>query len=98
MTEKGTSTYIEHLERDKQALKLEAAQQRTHITDDIPLQEALENHLDEDPKRLRKVKLKVDLRLTLMLAFLYTCAFIDRSNLGNVRRLLIVLSKMEILI
>jgi hypothetical protein len=79
------SAQVEHYGRDKQALKLEKVQQRTNITNDIPLQEALENHLDEDPKRLKRVKWKVDLRLTLMLAFLYTCAFIDRSNLGNVR-------------
>lgn len=86
MAEKDmSSAHVEQLERDKQARLLEQVQQRTHITDDIPLQEALENHLDEDPKRLKRVKLKVDLRLTLMLAFLYTCAFIDRSNLGNVR-------------
>ena len=86
MAEKDTSSaHVEHYERDKQTLKLEAAQQRTHVTSDIPIQEALENHLDEDPKRLRRVKIKLDLRLTLMLAFLYTCAFIDRSNLGNVR-------------
>ena len=84
-SEKDTSSaHVELYGRDKQALKLEAVQQRTHITNDIPLQEALENHLDEDRKRLRAVKWKVDLRLTLMLAFLYTCAFIDRSNLGNV--------------
>ena len=77
--------HVEHLDHDKEALKLEQAQQRTHITDDIPLQDALENHLDEDPKRLARVKRKVDLRLTLMLAVLYTFAFIDRGNLGNVR-------------
>lgn len=80
------SGHVERYQRDEQTLKLEKAQQRTHITNDIPLREALENHLDEDPKRLKKVKWKVDLRLTLMLAFLYTCAFIDRSNLGNVRQ------------
>ena len=84
MAEKDmSSAHVERLERDREAAKLEQAQQRTHIRDDIPVQEALEAHLDEDPKTLKRVKLKVDLRLTLMLAVLYTCAFIDRSNLGN---------------
>ena len=81
-----SSAHVEQIEKDRQVQKLEEAQQRTTITGEIPLQEALENHLDEDPKRLRRVKRKVDVRLTLMLAILYTCAFIDRSNLGNVCR------------
>lgn len=86
MAEKDiTSAHIETFGHDKQTQRLEAATQRTHITNDIPLQEALDNHLDEDPKRLRKVIRKVDLRLTLVLAVLYTFAFIDRGNLGNVR-------------
>ena len=80
-----SAAQVEHLNRDKQAMKLESQRERTIIANQIPVQEVLENHLDEDPKRLRRVKWKVDLRLTLMLAFLYTCAFIDRSNLGNVR-------------
>ena len=84
MADKDVLT-TEHLERDKQALELEKVQQRTTIINDIPLQEALDNHLDEDPKRLRRITRKVDLRLTLVLAVLYTFAFIDRSNLGNVR-------------
>lgn len=86
MAEKDMSeAHVERLGRDRAALKLEEQRERTIITNDIPLQEALENHLDEDPKRLKRVRRKVDLRLTLMLALLYTCAFIDRSNLGNVR-------------
>lgn len=84
-----SAAHVEHVERDKQTIKLEEQHGRTHITDDIPVQDALENHLDEDPKRLRGIKWKVDLRLTLMLAFLYTCAFIDRSNLGNVRETMV---------
>ena len=80
------STHLEHLDRDKQAIKLEEALHRTHIADDVPIQEALDQHLDEDPKRLRRIKTKLDLRLTFMLACLYTCAFIDRANLGNVRK------------
>lgn len=85
MAEKDVSSaQVAHLQRDRQVDNFEHAQQRTTITDDIPLQEALENHLDEDPKRLRRIKMKIDLRLTGMLAILYTCAFIDRSNLGNV--------------
>ena len=76
--------HVQHLERDRQASKLEEAQHNTHISSDVPLQEALEQHLDEDPKRLRKVKTKLDIRLTFMLALIYTCAFIDRANLGNV--------------
>ena len=86
MAEKDSQpAHIETLERDKQTIKLEQAHQRTHIADDVPIQEALEQHLDEDPKRLRRIKRKLDLRLTFMLACLYTCAFIDRANLGNVR-------------
>ena len=86
MAEKDlSSAHVDHLDRDREALKLGQAQRRTHITNDIPIQQALEDHLDEDPKRLRRIQWKVDLRLTLTLAFLYTCAFIDRSNLGNVR-------------
>ena len=79
-----SSAHIERYESDTQAVRLEEAHQKSHITEKIPLQEALENHLDEDDKRLRRVKTKVDVRLTLMLAVLYTFAFIDRGNLGNV--------------
>ena len=79
-----SANHSEHVEKDAQALRLEEQQQRTSISNEIPLQEVLDNHLDEDPKRLRRVRRKVDLRLTLMLAVLYTFAFIDRGNLGNV--------------
>ena len=78
-----TSTQATHLEHDPQATKLSELQRKTEITHDIPLQQALESHLDEDPKRLARIKRKVDLRLTLTLAVLYTFAFIDRGNLGN---------------
>jgi hypothetical protein len=71
MAEKDTSaSYVETFERDRQAAKLAEAQQKTTISSNIPLQEALENHLDEDPKRLKRVKRKLDLRLTLVLALL----------------------------
>ena len=50
----------------------------------IPLKAVLESHLEEDPKTVRKVMRKVDLRLVPMLSLLYMWAFIDRSNLGNV--------------
>ena len=82
MAEKDfSSAHVEHLEKDKQNLRFADAQQRTTIGNDIPLQEALDNHLDEDPKRLRRVKRKVDLRLTLTLAVLYTCTWIKSSIL-----------------
>jgi hypothetical protein len=55
------SSQVEHYGRDKQALKLEKVQQRTNITNDIPLQKALKNHLNKDPKQLKRVKWKVDL-------------------------------------
>ena len=85
MAEKqGYIDHAEHFEHDKQAVKLEQELGRTHIADDVPIQEALDQHLDEDPKRLARIKRKLDLRLTFMLACLYTCAFIDRANLGNV--------------
>ena len=51
----------------------------------IPLKAALESHLEEDSKAVRKVIRKVDFRLVPMLALLYMWAFIDRANLGNVR-------------
>lgn len=51
----------------------------------IPIKNILESHLEEDPKFVRKVMRKVDLRLVPMLSLLYMWAFIDRSNLGNVR-------------
>lgn len=51
----------------------------------IPLQAVLDAHLEEDPKAVLKVMRKVDMRLVPMLSLLYMWAFIDRSNLGNVR-------------
>ncbi|KAK3682006.1 hypothetical protein LTR37_020666 [Vermiconidia calcicola] len=86
MSEKQTTAHVEHYARGSEAIKFEEVHRRTMIVNDIPVQEALENQLDEDPKRLRRVIRKVDLRLTLMLALLYTCAFIDRSNLGNANK------------
>jgi hypothetical protein len=74
----------DHLEDDSQALELEKAHARIHITKDLLVREAFENHLDEDPKRVARIRRKVDARLTLTLAVLYTFAFIDRANLGNV--------------
>jgi hypothetical protein len=50
----------------------------------IPLRAVLESHLEEDPKAVRRVMRKVDLRLVPMISLLYMWAFIDRSNLGNV--------------
>ena len=79
-----TDVRAEHVEQDRQHIKLEEAQARTSIND-IPLQEVLDAHLDEDPKRIARIRRKVDARLTLMLGVLYTFAFIDRGNLGNVR-------------
>jgi hypothetical protein len=52
---------------------------------DLPVKEALESHLDQDPETVRKIMRKVDLRLVPILSLLYMWAFIDRSNLGNVR-------------
>jgi hypothetical protein len=51
----------------------------------IPMKEVLESHLDEDAKKVRRIMRKVDLRLVPILSLLYMWAFIDRSNLGNVR-------------
>ncbi len=56
----------------------------------IPLRAVLEAHLEEDPKMVRRVMRKVDLRLVPMLSLLYMWAFIDRSNLGNVSSFLCV--------
>jgi len=74
----------DHVEDNSRALELEDAHARSHITKDIPVQEVLQHHLDEDPKRVARIRRKVDVRLTLTLAVLYTFAFIDRANLGNV--------------
>lgn len=37
-----------------------------------------------DMKRVRHIQRKVDMHLVLPLGILYTMAFLDRSNLGNV--------------
>lgn len=79
----------EHLENDVEAARLQAIYNRSHVAGDIPIREVLENHLDDDPKRLRRIRRRIDARLTLMLAVLYTFAFIDRANLGNVCSLLV---------
>lgn len=73
-----------HVEDNSRTLELEEAHARSHITEDVPVQEVLEHHLDDDPKRVARIRRKVDVRLTLPLAVLYTFAFIDRANLGNV--------------
>jgi hypothetical protein len=59
---------------------IEALEDKYHI----PVKEVLESHLDEDPKKIRRIMRKVDLRLIPILSLLYMWAFIDRSNLGNV--------------
>lgn len=51
----------------------------------LPMKDVLESHLDADPKVVRRIMRKVDLRLIPILSLLYMWAFIDRSNLGNVR-------------
>lgn len=85
MSEKMTQELkTEHIENPTEVLKLEEARARTSVENDIPVREVLENHLDEDPKRLGRIRRKIDLRLTVMLAVLYTTAFLDRANLGNV--------------
>lgn len=61
---------------------IEEAQEKYHV----PVREVLAAHLDEDPKIVRRIRWKVDLRLVPMLSLLYMWAFIDRSNLGNVWR------------
>ena len=74
-TEKG-------LQRRKE---LRDAEEMRRIAPDIPIKEALEAHLDEDEKHVRRIRRRVDLRLVAMLSLIYTFAFIDRGNLGNVR-------------
>jgi hypothetical protein len=91
MTQKSLMTArTAHLEDNALALELEEAYARSHITEDLAVQVALENHLDEDPKRVARIRRKVDIRLTLTLAILYTFAFIDRANLGNVRQIAVL--------
>ena len=60
----------------------EAIQEKYHI----PMKEVLNKHLDQDPKVVKRIMRKVDLRLMPMLSLLYMWAFIDRANLGNVSR------------
>ncbi|MCJ1301813.1 hypothetical protein MMC08_004614 [Hypocenomyce scalaris] len=72
-TEKG-------LQRRKE---LRDAEEMRRIAPDIPIKEALEAHLDEDEKHVRRIRRRVDLRLVAMLSLIYTFAFIDRGNLGN---------------
>lgn len=38
---------------------------------------------EEDPARLKKIKRKVDIRLSAILALMYCVNQIDRANLGN---------------
>lgn len=52
----------------------------------IPMKEVLEAHLEQDPKLVKKIRAKIDLRLVPILSLCYMWAFIDRSNLGNVSR------------
>ncbi|KAJ9611505.1 hypothetical protein H2200_004689 [Cladophialophora chaetospira] len=80
--------HVEDAEKRNQLVDI-IAQQEQHDADElerkyhIPLKAVLESHLEEDPKAVRKVMRKVDLRLVPMLSLLYMWAFIDRSNLGN---------------
>ncbi|KAH8689061.1 major facilitator superfamily domain-containing protein [Talaromyces proteolyticus] len=46
--------------------------------------ERLETMVDSDREQVRRIQRKVDMRLVLPLGLLYTMAFLDRSNLGNV--------------
>jgi hypothetical protein len=50
----------------------------------IPMKAVLESQLDQDPKKVKRIMRKVDLRLIPILSLLYMWAFVDRSNLGNV--------------
>ncbi|KIY01560.1 uncharacterized protein Z520_03112 [Fonsecaea multimorphosa CBS 102226] len=85
------NTAMHHVEdAEKQGhIKDLISEQEQHDADEleqkyhIPLKAVLESHLEEDPKTVRKVMRKVDLRLVPMLSLLYMWAFIDRANLGN---------------
>lgn len=84
---KTLSGRAEHAEGDLEASRIhEKLHNRSDVAKDLPLEEALTSHLDDDPKRLRRIRRRVDARLTIMLAVLYLFAFIDRANLGNVGR------------
>lgn len=80
-----------HLEDGRKRASLEQVLQEERDVDElqekyhVPVREVLQDHLDEDPAMVRKIMRKVDLRLVPMLSLLYMWAFIDRSNLGNVR-------------
>lgn len=87
MAEKEASfAQAEHLENSAGPARECEEKHHSQLATELPLQEALESRNAQDQKRLRRIQWKVDLRLTLMLAVMYTFAFIDRSNLGNVRK------------
>lgn len=67
---------------DKQQRDAEALHDRAP---GIPFREVLEAHADEDQRRVKKLMRKIDFRLITILALIYVWAYIDRSNLGNVR-------------
>ena len=78
---KGAEAYIEDQVAQKEHDDAVAMQ---HIHPEIPLEEVMNRHLDEDKKRVRRLLWKIDLRLVTILALIYVFAFIDRGNLGNV--------------
>ena len=74
---------VSHHENDLENSRIAAINNRSELAQELPIREVMEHHLDEDPKRIARIRRRVDLRLTLMLALLYLWAFIDRANLGN---------------
>ena len=83
-TSKDQTEHTEYYKGDIDEKRHRDALALHDIAPDIPLQEVLDSRADEDPKAVRRLVRKIDIRLVPILALLYTWAFIDRGNLGNV--------------
>lgn len=55
-----------------------------HGIPDEKTQQILAAHLDEDERRARNLRWKIDFRVTFFLALVYIWQGIDKGNLGNV--------------
>lgn len=81
-------SHVEDAHRDNYNIVSQREQRNAQAVEEkyhIPIKEVMESHLDEDLKKVKRIRRKVDLRLVPIISLLYMWAFIDRSNLGNVR-------------
>ncbi|KFX92673.1 hypothetical protein V490_05250 [Pseudogymnoascus sp. VKM F-3557] len=79
-------SHVEDAHRDNYNIVSQREQRNAQAVEEkyhIPIKEVMESHLDEDLKKVKRIRRKVDLRLVPIISLLYMWAFIDRSNLGN---------------